>query len=112
MCIRDSLYTVVVEPQPIERLKAEQPELPNAKTIRYLEDYQLPLTDINLFIENPDKADFFEACMGNGKLKPRTVSNWILVDITCLLYTSKREDLLASAPQVEAGCFVVPKIVE
>ena len=79
------LYTVVVEPQLIERLKAEQPELPNAKTIRYLEDYQLPLTDINLFIENPDKADFFEACMGNGKLKPRTVSNWILVDITRIL---------------------------
>ncbi len=79
------LYTVAVEPQLIERLKAEQPELPNAKTIRYLEDYRLPLTDINLFIENPDKADFFEACMENGKLKPRTVSNWILVDITRIL---------------------------
>ena len=26
--------------------------------------------------------------------------------------STKREDLLASAPQVEAGCFVVPKIVE
>ncbi len=47
------LYTVVVEPELVERLKAEQPELPNAKTIRYLEDYQLPMTDINLFIENP-----------------------------------------------------------
>lgn len=79
------LYTVVVEPELVERLKAEQPELPNAKTIRYLEDYQLPMTDINLFIENPDKADFFEACMKIGKLKSRTVSNWILVDITRIL---------------------------
>lgn len=79
------LYTVVVEPELVERLKAEQPELPNAKTIRYLEEYQLPMTDINLFIENPDKADFFEACMKIGKLKSRTVSNWILVDITRIL---------------------------
>lgn len=79
------LYTVVVEPELIERLKEEQPELPNAKTIRYLEEYQLPMTDINLFIDNQDKANFFETCMKETKWKARTVSNWILVDITRIL---------------------------
>ena len=47
---------------------------------------------------------------GDFEVKPQVVTMKLREDKVCP--STKRDDLLASAPQVEAGCFVVPKIVE
>ncbi len=47
---------------------------------------------------------------GDFQVQPQTAPMKLRADE--IKPSTRREELLASAPQVEAGCFVVPKIVE
>ncbi len=47
---------------------------------------------------------------GGDEVQPPNVPMHLREDV--VQPSTKRDDLLKSAPQVEAGCFVVPKIVE
>lgn len=47
---------------------------------------------------------------GDFQVQPPNIPMHLREDV--VQPSTKRDDLLKSAPQVEAGCFVVPKIVE
>lgn len=47
---------------------------------------------------------------GDFQVQPSEIPMHLREDV--VQPSTKRDDLLKSAPQVEAGCFVVPKIVE
>ncbi len=79
------LLTINVPEERVQKLKETLPELPNHMILRYMHDYKLPLFDSNLFMENPDKAEFFEECMAKKNCEPKNVSNWILGDISRIL---------------------------
>ncbi len=79
------LGTIVLQEEYIESLKESLPELPNKRTLRYMNDYALPLFDSNLLVENPDKAQLFEDCIAQNKCMPKNISNWILGDISRIL---------------------------
>ncbi len=79
------LGTIVLEEEYIESLKNSLPELPNKRTLRYMNDYDLPMFDSNLLVENPDKAKLFEECIAKNKCQPKNISNWILGDISRIL---------------------------
>ncbi|MEG1943070.1 MAG: Asp-tRNA(Asn)/Glu-tRNA(Gln) amidotransferase subunit GatB [Angelakisella sp.] len=79
------LLTIVIDEAKLKSLKAELPELPAAKLIRLMKEYGLPYFDANLFVENQDKAAFFESCMAEKKCQPKNISNWILGDISRIL---------------------------
>lgn len=78
------LITIVVEEDRVQALKDALPELPAPRLQRYLRDYKLPYFDANLLVENPDKADFFEAAAKLGA-QPKSITNWLLGDITKIL---------------------------
>lgn len=79
------LLTLVIEGEELARLRSEIPELPAAKLLRLMKDYSLPFFDANLFVENQDKAVFFESCMAKKSCQPKNISNWILGDISRIL---------------------------
>ena len=79
------LGTIVLEEEYIENLKNALPELPNARTLRYFNDYSLTMFDANLLVENPDKANFFEECVNLKKCQPKNLANWILGDVSRIL---------------------------
>ncbi len=79
------LRALVVEQERIDALKASLPELPHHKTLRFMEEYGLPMFDANLLVENPDKADFFEECVKMGGGINKSLSNWILGDVSRIL---------------------------
>ena len=79
------LLTIIVPEEKLAQLRAEVPELPNAKLIRFMNDYQLPYYDTNLFIESQDKAVFFETCMASKTCQPKNLSNWIHGEISRIL---------------------------
>lgn len=79
------LLTLVIEEEELKRLRSEIPELPAAKLLRLMKDYSLPYFDANLFVENQDKAAFFESCMSKKSCQPKNISNWILGDISRIL---------------------------
>ncbi len=79
------LTTIVLEEDYVKELKDSLPELPNKKTLRYMNEYGLPLFDANLLTENIEKARLFEECTSIGNCQPKNVSNWILGDISRIL---------------------------
>lgn len=79
------LLTIVVPVERLEKLKAEIPELPNAKLLRFMKDYSLSFYDANLFVEALEKADYFEVCMKAKTCTAKGLANWILGDISAIL---------------------------
>ena len=79
------LLTFVVPQEKIDRLKARLPELPVAKTMRYMSRYGLSKADSELLALDKNVAEFFEKCVGSGKCSAKNVSNWILGDVFKIL---------------------------
>lgn len=75
------LLTYIVPQSKIDRIKASLPELPVAKTIRYMNDYKLQRADAELLTQNKNVAKFFEDCLKAKKIEAKSVSNWILGDL-------------------------------
>jgi aspartyl-tRNA(Asn)/glutamyl-tRNA(Gln) amidotransferase subunit B len=76
------LTTIYVPIEKVEALKAEIPELPNAKIKRYVKDLGLPQTDAELIAENLPRCKLFDECIALGGCSPKNVSNWILADVS------------------------------
>ena len=85
------LLTFVVSDEKIAEIKASIPELPVAKTMRYMSEYKLSRADSELLALNKNTAEFFEAVIATGKCEPKSVSNWILGDIYKVLNERKCE---------------------
>lgn len=79
------LLTFEVSEAHVQQLKEMLPELPVAKTLRYVRDYGLAQVDAQLLAVNKPRADFFDACVALGKCDPKTISNWILGDIAKIM---------------------------
>lgn len=76
------LLTIALKPEYVEELKNRIPELPNKKMMRYISEYSLPEFDAQQIAENLDRAKFFEKCISLNKCQPKTISNWILGEIS------------------------------
>ncbi len=72
----------------IEELRKKLPELPDAKRLRFIKDYDLPAYDARLLTSSRPLADYYEQCV---KLfaEPKQVSNWLMGD---LLYHLKNDN--------------------
>lgn len=78
------LVPIVLEPEYIEKIKANLPELPEAKKIRYMEEYKLPEYDAGVLTATGITARFFEAVVALYN-EPKQISNWLMVEIPPLL---------------------------
>ena len=73
---------IVVEEEHIHELKLMIPELPNEKISRYTKDHGMSYIDAVLIAEDIDKAKFYDECIALGKCRAKSISNWILGDIS------------------------------
>ncbi len=78
------LLPLVIDDDWIARVRAQLPELPDAKKRRFMDQYSLPAYDAALLTAGRDIADYFEACTAGG-VDPKTVSNWVMGPLTALL---------------------------
>ncbi|MDD6097193.1 MAG: Asp-tRNA(Asn)/Glu-tRNA(Gln) amidotransferase subunit GatB [Oscillospiraceae bacterium] len=76
------LRTIVVDEAHIQELKESIPELPNAKISRYVKQDGLSQIDATLIAEDIDKSRLYDDCSALKKCKPKSISNWILSDIS------------------------------
>ncbi|MBQ7036100.1 MAG: Asp-tRNA(Asn)/Glu-tRNA(Gln) amidotransferase subunit GatB [Clostridia bacterium] len=67
-----------------ENLRNSLPELPSEKKKRYVENYDLPKYDAGLLSASLGLSKLFEEAVGEGA-KPKTVSNWLLGEISKIL---------------------------
>ena len=75
-------------------LKAELPELPDAKAARYAAEYGLSEYDAEQLSGDASTAGFFEAAIAAGA-DPKRAANWILNDLARLRWTSGEEGRVA-----------------
>lgn len=71
------LPPLVLDPAWIESIRASLPELPEAKTRRFVEQYELKSQEARLLTSEKALADYFEAVVSKSKSPAKTVSSWI-----------------------------------
>lgn len=69
------LLPVLVEAELIERLRAELPELPDAKITRYVKEFGLNQYDAEVIVADEEIAKYFEEASVGAN--PKIVANWI-----------------------------------
>jgi len=82
------LLPVVVDDALIERIRAELPELPDAKRERFIAEYELPADDAAILTGQRPLADYYEAAVAATKARPKAVANWVLGELTGALNRS------------------------
>jgi aspartyl-tRNA(Asn)/glutamyl-tRNA(Gln) amidotransferase subunit B len=82
------LVPVEISPDWIETIRNSLPELPGAKRRRFADEYGLPEYDSEVLTSSKALAEFFEQCVRLHP-QPKTVSNWIMVE---LMRELKREE--------------------
>ena len=75
------LLTIVVDQERVDKLKAEIPELPNAKIMRYVKDWNLPQKEATFIAESVELASLFDSCLEKNKYPAKSYSVWILGDL-------------------------------
>ena len=75
------LLPLVIEPAFVERVRAELPELPDAKRARFMSDYGLPAYDAGVLTASRELADYYEAVVTAVGGEPKLCANWVMVEL-------------------------------
>ena len=77
------LLPLVLDPEWVARLRAELPELPDAKRTRFVADYGLSTEDSEVLVAERATAEFFET-VAKGR-DAKTAANWVTGDLFAAL---------------------------
>lgn len=78
------LPSLAVDAETVEHLRAELPELPLHRTLRFQREYALSEYEARLLCAQRPRADFFEATVAAGAA-PKAAANWLLGEVARLL---------------------------
>lgn len=89
------LVPLVIDRELVARIKADLPELPDARRQRYANEFGLSHYDATVLTGTRELADYFEQCV---TLYPdaKTVTNWVMGDLSRLLNAARIE--IANCP--------------
>ncbi|GAA0497536.1 Asp-tRNA(Asn)/Glu-tRNA(Gln) amidotransferase subunit GatB [Salinibacillus aidingensis] len=73
-----------------ERVRAEIPELPDARKARYMNELGLPAYDAMVLTLTKEMSDFFEETIKAGA-DPKLASNWLMVEVSGYLNKNDKE---------------------
>ena len=80
------LLPVVIEDALIEQLRADLPELPDAKRIRFVKEYGLSDYDAGVLTANLGTADYYEEAVRSTTVaSPKLVANWVQGELAAAL---------------------------
>lgn len=91
------------------RIRAEIPELPDARKKRYIEELGLPAYDAAVLTVTKEMADFFEAAVAAGA-EAKQASNWIMGELSGYLNAEQKE--LADVALTPEGLAGMIKLIE
>ncbi|MGA9868475.1 MAG: Asp-tRNA(Asn)/Glu-tRNA(Gln) amidotransferase subunit GatB [Acetobacteraceae bacterium] len=93
------LLPLVLEEAWVAALKADLPELPDAKRRRFVAQYGLPHYDAGVLVAEQAAADFYET-VANGR-DAKLAANWVIGDLFAALNRTGRN--IADSPVSAAG---------
>jgi len=83
------LLPLRVEPELIERLRRELPELPAQKKERFMREFGIPAYDASVLTASRELAAYFERTVELFP-NPKTISNWIMTELMRQLKSGDR----------------------
>ncbi|PCJ26227.1 MAG: Asp-tRNA(Asn)/Glu-tRNA(Gln) amidotransferase GatCAB subunit B [SAR86 cluster bacterium] len=102
------LLPIVIDDEYIEAIRAQLPEMPDAKKARFIEEYSLSDYDAGVLVSSREIAEYFEVVAsqsGDAKL----AANWVSQDLMGLLNKSNL-DISKSPVQAERLAMLVTRI--
>lgn len=82
------LYPLVLEQSYVDAIKAELPELPDAKKKRYIADYGLSAYDAGVIVADKETAEYYEALVAATEADAKLAANWLTGELFARLKTS------------------------
>jgi len=79
------LLPVVLSSEEIARIQSSLPELPYARKIRFVAEYQISAYDADILTSERSLSDYYEEAVRLSSAAPKTVSNWMINDLTRLM---------------------------
>ncbi len=95
------LLPVEIDTAFIERIRAELPELPDAKKHRFVDEYGFSADDAGVLTASRELADYFETAAKGMEGGAKSVANWVLGDLSAAL-NRNAVDITASPIPAEA----------
>ena len=74
----------------IENVRQELPELPDAKKLRFIDQYHLNPEDAEQLTMSKDTADYFESAMSTDIGSAKIIANWINTELASYLNEENR----------------------
>lgn len=97
------LLNLHIDQEWMDRIRAEIPELPDARKKRYVEDMGLPAYDAMVLTLTKEMSDFFEATVAKGA-DSKQASNWLMGEVSAYLNAQQQElSDIALTPEGLAG---------
>jgi aspartyl-tRNA(Asn)/glutamyl-tRNA(Gln) amidotransferase subunit B len=94
------LPPLIVDEARIERVRSTMPELPEARSRRFVAEYAIPAYDAGVLTQSADLADYYEATAKAAK-NPKAASNWIMGELLRTL--KERGQEIADVPMQPAA---------
>lgn len=82
------LVPVIVDEEWLEKIKAEIPELPVPRRLRFMREYKLSAYDAGVLTDERALADYFEATVKAGA-SPKAAANWVTNEVARELNTRR-----------------------
>ncbi|WP_345812473.1 Asp-tRNA(Asn)/Glu-tRNA(Gln) amidotransferase subunit GatB [Paraburkholderia sp. PREW-6R] len=80
------LMPLVIDPQWVERVRRDMPELPEAIQQRFVSQYGLTPYDANVLTSGKDMAAYFEAVVSKiGPANAKVAANWLMGEVSSQL---------------------------
>jgi aspartyl-tRNA(Asn)/glutamyl-tRNA(Gln) amidotransferase subunit B len=92
-----------------ERVRAEIPELPDARQKRYVEDMGLPAYDAMVLTLTKEMSDYFEATVAAGA-DIKQASNWLMGEVSAYMNAEQKE--LEDLPMTPEGLAGMVKLIQ
>ncbi|WP_432361046.1 Asp-tRNA(Asn)/Glu-tRNA(Gln) amidotransferase subunit GatB [Sporosarcina sp. UB5] len=84
------LPEIHIDQEWIDRVRAEIPELPDARKARYVNELDLPEYDAHVLTLTKEMSDFFDATVNAGA-DAKLASNWLMGEVSAYLNAEQKE---------------------
>ena len=79
------LLAVTLDEERIQELLESLPELPLAREMRFIDEYQISTKEAQLLTSDRALSDYFEKLLKSYNGKPKTAANWLINDLLGLV---------------------------
>ncbi len=101
------LLPVVILQEQIEKVRAELPELPQQKQLRFVEQYGLSLYDATVLVNSRPLADFYETTVKASGKQPKLAANWVTGELLGALNKASLEITESPVSATQMGQLVL-----